>query len=64
VYGSAKTYVLVYEQNGNVLALLREIVKGLLYLARFCLRINHEEVALGRRRLGYMLSRGLASGLF
>lgn len=49
------TYVLVYEQDGYILSFFCEAVESLFYLRRLGLRIDDEEVALGRGRFGDML---------
>lgn len=51
------TYMLVYEQNRNVLALGNEAVESSLNIRVLCLGIYDEEVLLCVRRLGDMLHR-------
>lgn len=47
--------MLIYEHDGDVLALLGEAVEGPFYLRRFGLGVHDEEVALGGGRFGDVL---------
>lgn len=47
--------MLIYEHNGNILPLLRELVKSMFNGRVIRLLINNEEVFLRIRRVGYML---------
>lgn len=51
-----ESYVLVDEENGNVLALLGEAVKGLFDGVRLGLVVDNEVVLLRVRRVGDVLS--------
>jgi hypothetical protein len=51
---SEAAYVLVYENNANVLSLLRKAVEGICDLRLFCLLIHDEEVPLRFWRLRNM----------
>lgn len=50
-----KSYMLVYEQNGDVFTILREALKGFFDGSVFGLLVDHEEVLLGVRRGGDVL---------
>ncbi len=51
------THMLIQEEDGNVLPLLREIVKRLLNGRHLGLRVDDQEVFLSVRRLSDVLRR-------
>ena len=50
-------YILIYQQNGDILPILCISVKGLFDRRGLCLRVDNEEVLLCVWRLGDMLMR-------
>lgn len=60
----ALTYMLIYEDDSNVLAFLGEAVECLLDLGCLRLGVDDEEVALGRWRVGDVLRVHLVHCVF
>ena len=54
--------MLVYEQDGDIFAILREALKGIFNGGVFCLLVDDEEVLLRVRRSGAVLMKCWSAG--
>lgn len=54
--------MLVYQENGDILSFLREVLERFLDRGGLGLRVDHEEIPLGIRSVRHMLSNRIKSG--